>query len=63
MDVGCVGDLGFWVVLVLGGPSLWRGGSCFCCLLIHVEVTLTTVGGAASTLVEGGCRGGGSFLD
>ena len=62
MDVGGVGDLGFLDVLVAGGTSLWRGGSCFCYFLIHVEVTLTTFDGPACMLGEGGCCGGGFFF-
>ena len=33
MDVGCIGGLGSWGVLVADGPSLLCGGSCFCYLL------------------------------
>ena len=58
MDVGRAGDIGSLGVLVAGGPSLLRGGSCFLLSLgIHVEVTLPAVGGTAMVLVEGGCCG------
>ena len=61
MDVGCVGDLGFWGVLVAGRTSLMRGGSFFY-FFIHVEFTLTTFDGAACMLGERVYCGGGSFF-
>ena len=62
MDVGCVGDLGFWGVLVAGGTSLWRGGSCFCYFLILVDVTLTTFDVAACMFGRGGLLWRGILL-
>ena len=64
MDVGCVGGLVSWGVFVAGGPSLSCGGSRFLLFLwIHIRGSLPVVGGTARVLVEGGCCGGGSFLD